>query len=263
MNSNTIKTFDGKDWNKENLLEQMRSDSFYYGYMGKNSLSSSSIGKLLKSPRVYVNSLTQNDKSSALEFGTLFHLACLEPEKFDEQIFVDAKDRRSKDYKDAVKENEGQPVYLEKDRDIIVAYADRFYNNTRVTEVMKATQKEIPAVGYIDGLPFRGKADALGEGYVVDLKTTSKDLTSWRYSAYSYNYDAQCYIYSKLFGIDPINFIYVVMNSMDGTLAIVDGVSTNFYESGRSKVHRACSLFKDYFLEKNHDLDEYILEIDL
>ena len=48
-----FKTFDGKEWNKEDVLFRMNEDSFYYDYMGKNCLSSSSVTKLLSSPREY------------------------------------------------------------------------------------------------------------------------------------------------------------------------------------------------------------------
>ena len=34
----TIKTLDGKVWNKSELLKMMLNDEFYYGYLGENSL---------------------------------------------------------------------------------------------------------------------------------------------------------------------------------------------------------------------------------
>ena len=37
-----IKLFDGKNWGVDEILKQMDDDSFYYGYLGQNALSSSS-----------------------------------------------------------------------------------------------------------------------------------------------------------------------------------------------------------------------------
>ena len=38
-----IKTFDGKVWDVEELEKKAIDDSFYYGYLGQNALSSSSL----------------------------------------------------------------------------------------------------------------------------------------------------------------------------------------------------------------------------
>ena len=43
-----ITTFDNKQWDKEELLANMYDDSFYYGYLGQNALSSSTIKTLQK-----------------------------------------------------------------------------------------------------------------------------------------------------------------------------------------------------------------------
>ena len=50
-----IKLFDGKNWGVDEILKQMEDDSFYYGYLGQNALSSSSAKDLYKSPKTYFN----------------------------------------------------------------------------------------------------------------------------------------------------------------------------------------------------------------
>jgi hypothetical protein len=42
-----ITTFDNKQWNKQELIDNMYDDSFYYNYLGKNALSSSSAKMLI------------------------------------------------------------------------------------------------------------------------------------------------------------------------------------------------------------------------
>ena len=55
-----ITTFDNKQWNKEELLANMYDDSFYYGYLGQNALSSSTIKTLVNSPKTYYFTTNEN-----------------------------------------------------------------------------------------------------------------------------------------------------------------------------------------------------------
>ena len=85
-----IVTLDGELWREEELETNMYDDEFYYGYMGKNSLSSSSIKVLASKPNnyfKYVNSTGISD--SKFDFGSLFHWYLLEPDVFQKQVFVD------------------------------------------------------------------------------------------------------------------------------------------------------------------------------
>ena len=73
-----ITTLDGDIHNKEDLLKDMEDDDFYYGYLGKAALSSTSLKTLLKSPKTYLLSLTEELKESqALRDGKQFHWAIL------------------------------------------------------------------------------------------------------------------------------------------------------------------------------------------
>ena len=103
-----IKLLDGKEWNKAELLEKMYDDSFYYGYLGKTALSSSSLKKLLESYDTYLEDLKKSEEEAkipkaerpvkkALQLGRLVHVGILEPHKMDEYFhFVDTKIRRGK-----------------------------------------------------------------------------------------------------------------------------------------------------------------------
>ena len=88
--SNGITTFDGINHNVEELLEKMMDDDFYYGYLGKVALSSSSLKTLLKSPKLYAKSLVEKDvETQPLRDGKMFHWSLLEPEKFEGIEIVD------------------------------------------------------------------------------------------------------------------------------------------------------------------------------
>ena len=48
---NTIQLLNGETFSKKELLDKMMDDDFYYNFLGKNALSSSSIKLLLDSPK--------------------------------------------------------------------------------------------------------------------------------------------------------------------------------------------------------------------
>ena len=72
-----VKTFDGKVWTQAEILPKMYDDGFYYGYLGKNAMSSSSFKKCLDGYDVYVADrdkesdadITINVEESYTQFG--------------------------------------------------------------------------------------------------------------------------------------------------------------------------------------------------
>ena len=81
-----IELLNGEKIEENKLLELMTEDDFYYGYLGKNALSSSAAKMLLQSPKTY-KYVTQygSAESQALRDGWLFHAAILEPHVFESQ----------------------------------------------------------------------------------------------------------------------------------------------------------------------------------
>jgi hypothetical protein len=252
-----IITFDNKVWNKDELLDKMVDDNFYYNYLGKNCLSSSIVTKLLESPKAYEVSLLPSNKSTtALDFGWLFHTAILEPDVYEDQVFVDVASKNTKAFKEA-KQEFGR-VFTKSDRWKVERLADAFYNNSKAVELLKHTRQEVPAISDINGLPFRGKADILGDGYVADIKTTT-GIGGFKYSADKWNYDSQCYIYCHLFDIKPEDFWFIAIDKETYTVGIYN-CSQEFYERGKFKVDRASSVYKKYFINKEEDVGEYFIE---
>jgi len=49
-----IKLLNNEVFKKEDILKKMMDDEFYYGYLGKNALSSSSCKSLMEGPESYV-----------------------------------------------------------------------------------------------------------------------------------------------------------------------------------------------------------------
>ena len=101
---------------------------------------------------------------------------------------------------------------------------------------------EVPAISSIQGMDWKGKADIVGKDFIIDLKTTS-DIHKFKWSAKSYNYDSQCYIYQQLFG-RPLAF-YVIDKS-SGQLGIFRPTES-FIKGGESKVARAIEVYNRFF----------------
>ena len=105
-----IKTFDNKEWQREDMLKRMYDDEFYYGYLGSNALSSSSAKKLIQSPKAYLKSLKINSDAQPLRDGRLVHLSVLEPQKVKDLTIIDGS-KATKAFKQAVIELGSANVY--------------------------------------------------------------------------------------------------------------------------------------------------------
>jgi hypothetical protein len=134
-------------------------------------------------------------------------------------------------------------------------------NITFYDEIYKdGNQYEVPAVGEIQGMMWKGKADIVTNNSVIDLKTTG-DIHKFKYSAKAYNYDSQCYIYQQLFG-KPL--VFFVIDKTTGVLGVFRPTE-DFVKGGEAKVGRAIQVFNKYFSKTptddiaNYYIDEYLL----
>jgi hypothetical protein len=250
-----IQLLNGEKWDEQELLAKMDDDSFYYGHLGKHALSSSSIKLLQSSPKKY-HYVTQygNEESQALRDGWLFHTSILEPEVFNSQIFVDVQSKNTKKYKEALAEH--GKVFTMKEKSDAERLADAFLKNEQALQLITDCDFEVPAVGIIDDLPLRGKADVLGKHGIVDLKTTT-DIRAFPYSAKKYGYDIQAYIYCQLFNVPYTEFKFIVLDKGTLDIAIYD-VSEQFYFDGERKTLESIERYKMFFIE-NADLNSYTL----
>lgn len=250
----TIKTFDNKIWDKQELLDNMYEDDFYYGYLGKNALSSSSLKMLIQSPKTY-KYVTKygSGESQALRDGKLFHTMILEPHKIDDLVIVDVATKAGKAYKDA--KEQGLDVYTSKELKDAERLADALLRNDEAVSYMNKAEFEVPAIAMIQDIPFRAKADILKGNTIVDLKTTT-GLNEFRYSASKYSYDLQAYLYREMFGVD--NFILVAIDKGSLDIGIFE-CSDEFYESGKRKLEQGIANYKYFFGEEEVDLNQYVL----
>lgn len=250
-----IKLLDNKYYDKAELLKRMLDDEFYYGELNRLALSSSSLKTLLSSPKTYKFSLEYGSaESQALRDGWLFHTAILEPNVFEAQTFIDVQSKNTKKFREAKAEN--PRVFTAKEKSDAERLADAFLRNEHAKELIRDSEFEVPVIGEVMDMPFRGKADVLGANRIVDLKTTT-DIKGFSYSANKYGYDVQCYLYCNLFGKSYKDFYFLALDK--GSLDIgIFNCSEEFYFRGEEKVEKALDLYNKFFIE-GADLDNYCL----
>tara|TARA_R110002126_G_scaffold2643_4_gene14878 strand:- start:20 stop:757 length:738 start_codon:yes stop_codon:yes gene_type:complete len=238
---------------KAEILKHLEDDSKYYGEFGKQFLSNSDIGKLLKNPTQF--RVNQEMTKPMLE-GRYFHTKILEPQKIGDFIEVDVTSRNTVKYKEAV--NEGEMLLLTKEREHLDFLCTKMTSNMEMFDYIydDGNEFEIPEIQKIMSLDWKGKADIVNhnKGLLVDIKT-SGDIDKFMYSAKTYNYDSQAYIYQRLFG-KPL--IFLVIDKRTARLGIFE-CSDSFLRGGQEKVEQAVEVYQKYFSnEATEDIHSYI-----
>lgn len=250
----TIKLLNNQEFNKEDILEKMMGDEFYYGFLGQNALSSSMCKSLLESPEAYAQKLKEPAKTKEpqpLRDGRLIHLLSLEPHRIDELTIIEST-KGSKAYKLAVQEQLPQTVYTLAELNRCKKVAESVLNNQEFSSLVSKAKFEVPEIANYNNFPFRGKADILLEGVVVDLKTTS-DIDNFHNSAMLYNYDLQAALYLELF--EAFEFKYVVVDKKTFEVQVIE-FSDEFIQSGYNKLDIATENYQKYLDNKEfYDLN--------
>lgn len=240
------------------IIETLKNDIEYYSGAGKAYLSNSDIGTLLDNPMAFGRS--RPDNKSFAE-GRFFHQLLIEPDKAMNVKYIDTSSRLTKEYKNYCETNNLDFCLLKKELDDIknLSYAMRS-NLSFYEEIYKeGNVYEQPGVAKIKGLMWKGKADIITDTHIIDLKTTG-DINKFKYSAKSYNYDSQCYIYQTLFGKPLVFFVIDKGTQQLGMFHPTD----NFIRGGEAKVERAVEVYnKFYGKNKTEDINTYFINEEL
>jgi hypothetical protein len=227
--------------NNTATIELLKDDFEYYNGLGKEYLSNSDIGTLLTNPKNFGK--PREDNKSFME-GRYFHQLMIEPEKAKDVKFVDVSTRNTKEYKNYCETHNLPFCMLKKEVEEVEHLVSLMKGNiTFYDEIYQdGNQFELPSVGEIQGMMWKGKADIVTADCIIDLKTTS-DINKFKWSAKAYNYDSQCYIYQQLFG-KPL--VFYVVDKETGQLGVFRPTE-NFIKGGEMKVARAIEVYNKYF----------------
>jgi hypothetical protein len=243
----------------DKIIKQLKDDKEYYGGIGKNYLSNSDIGTLLSNPKDF--GIPREDNVNFAK-GRLFHHLILEPEKVQNWNAVDVSSRNTKKYKEILAES-GEPfLLLQKEYDDITELAKVMTANLDFYDMIYAdgNQFEVPAIGEIGGVMWKGKADIVCDDCLIDIKTTSDINKFASYNARNYNYDSQAYVYHTLFG-KPLKFL--VIDKTNGQLGLFE-TTADFIERGAEKVEKAIEVYNKFFSkDATDDVNQYYRHVEL
>lgn len=245
LNGDTIKS--------EELYNKMNDDGFYYGFLGKNALSSSSLKTILKGWDLYLDELrglSPEIPAQALRDGRLVHLAVLEPHRLDDLTIIEST-KGSKLFKEAVEERNEAEVYTSRELEKCSGIASNVLTDFDSFLLLEDTEKEVSGFMNYRGLPIRGKADSLDvdKGIVIDLKTTS-DASRFDEAIDHWSYDMQGAVYLKMFNCS--RFIFIVVDKRTGEV-VVRELTPEELKRGQDKLDRAITIYE----ENKHTLIEF------
>ena len=224
----------------------MDNDEFYYGYLGKQALSSTSFKQILNDFDEFLlarEGLGKVIPKQALRDGRLIHLAVLEPHRLDDLTIIDST-KGSKLYKNAVAERNDAEVYTTREMNKCIPLADNVAKDFDSFMLLDGAVNEVSGIMMLEGLPVRGKADILrkDDNHIIDLKTTS-DASRFEQSIDMWGYDLQGALYLKMFNCDRFSFI--VLDKITGEVSHRE-LTKEELTRGQAKLDKAIKIYKDY-----------------
>ena len=248
---------------EKQILKKLQNDEDYYGDFGKQFLSNSNIESLTTEPRQF--QAPQKDGEAFVK-GRYFHQLILEPEKAKDFLIFDTTSRGTTVYKNFIADNKIDYALLPSDALLIQEMVKSTLSNFKFYDLIKdpSAKYEVPAVGEIMGVKWKGKADILTDDYVIDLKS-SGNVFKFLYNAPFYFYHTQAYIYQKLFN-RPVIFL------VTGKTKKIDRNNKEYFDLGiftmgsdsmgkaEQKVGEAVASYnKFYATDSKINIDDYII----
>ena len=197
---------------------------------GKKCLSYSALSKFLQSPKHFMFYKTEKVVTKSMEQGKMFHLACLEPDKFKNRYWIlDDTDkckeiggkspRSTKLYKswllEKKSENQGKELIKKEDYDVFINMSKALrYNNATSSFFKNAIDFEKKFKFEYNNFVISGSIDIVGEDnngkYIIDLKkVTDSSFQKIKWDIDTMNYDLQGYIYSAAENCSRYYLIYI------------------------------------------------------
>ena len=237
---------------KTDILKKLTDDKHYYGDFGRKYLSSSDVGVLLSNPLALKG---EQKQTAAFLVGGYFHTTILEPDKLKKFKVIPTTTRNTKLYKEM---SGGELCLLQHEVDMIEKMSEKMLSNKICDGLIRGNwvEYEKPMITKIGKYMWKGKCDVLNhdDQLVIDLKTTA-DINNFRRSAFRYNYDAQAYVYRKLFGYD---MLFMVIDKTTHQIGVFD-CSPKFYERGEDKVRRASEAYDLFYNTEEFDPKQYFI----
>lgn len=144
--------------------------------------------------------------------GSALHCAFLEPELMPTKVILwDGGTRRGKEWDAFKAAHTGKVILTETMHEKLVGMIGSLRRHKQVRDwVQRMEGTEVSCVGEIEGLPMKGRIDALTDDPIIDLKkVASADPFLFRSKALDYGYHIQAAVYCHLFNRGRMTLITV------------------------------------------------------
>ena len=219
-------------------------------YFALEALSASGAKLLRKSPMHFrADQFKARQPTPAMVFGTVVHRLVLEPERpaFAVKYFNWAS-KEGKAERELL-EATGLPILSEADGDRATAIRDALWSNAQIAEMLEAAAKEQVMLWDQHGVPCKAKADAIGDGIVIDLKTTIdagiKDFAR-SVATFSYHLQAAHYLdgYRATRG-GAADFIFIAVESAAPHAVAMYRLDHQTLAAGAREMKRAAAVYRE------------------
>lgn len=144
-------------------------------YRALPALNWSSLERLLQSPAHYLEyTLNPPEPTKAMELGTAIHCAILEPEIFKTRYTHCELDKRTKAFKEFSEKNSDKIILSTDEYNTITSAAKAVLSHPVVEKLVTNGKPEQTILWqHSSGLELKARPDFIGDGYLLDIKTTS------------------------------------------------------------------------------------------
>ena len=203
----------------------------------------------------YLN--TEQKETEAFLIGSAFHCYILEPDEFDSRyVYAPKFDKRTKigkvsyaEFLETIGDRKPIPEYLE---GVFENMSENIYKNRDANKLLQGAKEREKIHFWKDiatGTLCKGKVDAEGDNYIVDIKTTSKksDLDSFKTFMDTYKVHQQAAFYTS--GTQKKNF-YFIMCELKAPFGVgIYKMSEESLKAGEVLVDRAIDMYSKWFME--------------
>ena len=143
-------------------------------YHAADGISKSDLDLIHRSPAHY--RAARHEDTPALRFGTAFHCAVLENDRFNATYPVIEGDRRTKAVKDSIKDAEaaGKIILTADDFNALMGMSQAVFKNPICAALLRGSLKEHSVFAELDGVRVKCRPDGwnVEKGVLFDLKST-------------------------------------------------------------------------------------------
>lgn len=164
-------------------------------------VTSTSLRDFLKSPAYYYNKYVSrvipNEETEAMRFGSAFHQAVLEPDKFEQNYYADRYRRNTRESKALAAEMVGKERLTEHEHALCELMAKIAWEHPTAQEECRTGVVEHPIMAKMrNGLTVKCKPDLINERGIYDLKSMGKPINMFGEHAFALNYHIQAAFYT-------------------------------------------------------------------